>query len=227
MNAVFRRRLEMAVRVRDFLRAHKMDGVGDAEALTRLEEVITRAQALVAQQLAGVMVARSATAQRAEIRRVLEAKLLRYLEAAGAIAAHGNVELAVEFRFPRNVSHQAFLATARRMLEKATAVKDQLVKEGMSASLLDDLTAALAEFENTLEASRTGRREHVGASADLEAVSAEIIERVRLLDGLVRYRLGDNAELMGAWSSARNVLGPFRSKVPPAGEGPNAVKPAA
>lgn len=103
----------------------------------------------------------------------------------------------MEFRFPRNVSHQAFLATARRMLEKATTVKDQLVSEGMSASLLDDLTAALAEFENTLEAWRTGRREHVGASADLEAVSAEIIERVRLLDGLVRYRLGDNAELMG------------------------------
>jgi hypothetical protein len=107
-------------------------------------------------RLAGVMVARSATAQRAEIRRVLEANLLRYLEAAGAIAAHGNVELAVEFRFPRNVSHQAFLATARRMLEKATAVKDQLVKEGMSASLLEDLTAALAEFENTLEAFANG-----------------------------------------------------------------------
>ena len=79
------------------------------------------------------------------------------------------------------------------------------MNEGMSASLLDDLTAALAEFENTLEASRTGRREHVGASADLEAVSAEIIERVRLLDRLVRYRLGDNAELMGAWFSASPV----------------------
>jgi len=39
---------------------------------------------------------------------------------------------------------------------------------------------------------------------------------VRLLDGLVRYRFGDNAELMGAWASARNVEGPFRAKtVPP------------
>jgi len=33
-----------------------------------------------------------------------------------------------------------------------------------------------------------------------------------LLDGLVRYRFGDNAELMGAWASARNVHGPVRSK---------------
>ena len=39
-----------------------------------------------------------------------------------------------------------------------------------------------------------------------------------MLDGLVRYRFGGNAELMGAWASARNVEGPFRSKAePPAG----------
>ena len=59
---------------------------------------------------------------------------------------------------------------------------------------------------------RAERRDHVGASADLQAVTAEITEQVRLLDGLVRYRFGDNAELMGAWASARNVLGPFRPR---------------
>jgi hypothetical protein len=76
----------------------------------------------------------------------------------------------------------------------------------------------------------SGRREHVGASADLRAVATEIAEQVRLLDELVRYRFGDNAELMGAWASARNVEGPFRSKAEPevaGGEGPGVVKPAA
>jgi hypothetical protein len=43
-------------------------------------------------------------------------------------------------------------------------------------------------------------------------VAAEIAEQVRVLDGLVRYRFGENAELMGAWGSARNVLGPFKAK---------------
>jgi hypothetical protein len=33
-----------------------------------------------------------------------------------------------------------------------------------------------------------------------------------MLDGLVRYRFGENAELMGAWAGARNVLGPFKAK---------------
>ncbi len=81
----------------------------------------------------------------------------------------------------------------------------------------DDLSAALALFETKLEASRAGRREHVGASADLEA---EIAEQVKVLDGLVRFRFGENAELMGAWASARNVLGPFKPK---AGDQPKAT----
>jgi len=47
-----------------------------------------------------------------------------------------------------------------------------------------------------------------------------------LLDGLVRYRFGDNAELMGAWASARNGGGPFRSKAEPevSAEAPGDVK---
>ena len=53
--------------------------------------------------------------------------------------------------------------------------------------------------------------------------------RAQLHDGLVRYRFGENAELMGAWASARNVEGPFRSKAePPAGSvTPAIIKPAA
>jgi hypothetical protein len=61
-------------------------------------------------------------------------------------------------------------------------------------------------------------------------VATEIAEQVRLLDGLVRYRFGENAELMGSWASARNVLGPFRSKTEPdpdTGETPGAIEPAA
>jgi hypothetical protein len=235
MNAVLRRRLEMAARTRDFLRAHRTEVAGEATALARLEELLQRAEALAAQQRAGVVATRSATVQRVELRHELQ-KLLRFLVALGAVAAKENPDLAVQFRLPPfGASNQAFVTAARGMLDKATAQKDLLVSLGMSASLLDDLARALAEFEKTLEATRAGRRDHVGASADLDAVATEIVEQVRLLDGLVRYRFGDNAELMGAWISARNVLGPFRSRgesqagegETPAEAGPDAVAPAA
>src|SRR3989449_11644571 len=64
MNAVLRRRLERAARVRDFIRAHRTDGAGEGTALARLEELLQRAEALAAQQRAGVVAARSATMQR-------------------------------------------------------------------------------------------------------------------------------------------------------------------
>lgn len=196
MSGVFRKRLEMAVRVRDFLRFHKTDGVGEGLGLGRLEQLIERAQVLAAQQRA-------------------------------------------QFRLERGGSDQAFLTAARRMLEKATAQTGLLVKQGMPASLLDDLTAALGEFEKTLEASRAGRRRNVGPTRNLLAVTDQIVEQVRVLDGLVRYRFRDDAELMGAWTNARNlslrsgqaVLGPRVQSA--AGEGetpagrPDVVKPAA
>jgi hypothetical protein len=62
--------------------------------------------------------------------------------------------------------------------------------------------------------------------ADLRAVMAEISEQAKVLDGIVRYRFGDNAELMGAWASAHNVAGPFRSRPEPqvgGGETPKAA----
>ena len=90
--------------------------------------------------------------------------------------------------------------TVRGMLEKAIAQQEQLVKQGMPASLLDDLTAALGEFEKTLDASRAERREHVRVIDDLIAVADQLDEQIRVLDGLVRFRFKDDAEMMEAWA---------------------------
>lgn len=219
MRTDLRRRLEMAVRVRDFFRTHQMDGATKDGTVARLEQLVQRAELLTAQQRAGVVATRGAAEHRAEVRRALQSKLLRYLAAVGAAAAQENPELGAQFRIPKpRGSNQAFLTWARGMLDKATAQKDVLVKRGMSAKLLDDLAATLTEFEQTLEATRAARLDHVGATADLKAVLSEISQQVRVLDGLVRYRFGDSAEVMGAWISARNVVGPLRSdKNPEAG----------
>ena len=234
MQARLRRRLEMAVRVRDFLRAHQAVGVAEGAALARLEELVQRAEVLAAQQRAGIIATRAATEMRVAVRRALRSKLLLYLSAVGGLAASENAELGAQFRLPQGGSNQAFVTMARGMLDKATVHKDLLVKRGMSETLLTDLAAAIEGFDKTLEATRAGRSDHVGASADLRAVMAEVSVQVKVLDGVVRYRFSDNAELMGAWASAHNVVGPVRSRAEPqAGGGssttdaPGAVKSAA
>jgi len=49
----------------------------------------------------------------------------------------------------------------------------------------------------------------------MQGVAADISKQLRLLDKVVRYRFGDNAELMGEWESARNVAGSFPTKNEP------------
>src|SRR5258708_34326933 len=88
MNATLRRRLERATRVRDFLRAHKTEGA-EAAALTRLEELLTRADVLATQQRAGVVAARGSIEQRAEVRRALEGELVGGLGGGGAGGGRG------------------------------------------------------------------------------------------------------------------------------------------
>ncbi len=223
MNAALRRRFEMGARVRNFLREHPTEGA-EAAALTHLEQLLERGEKLAAQQSAGVIAARGSTAQRSRVRRALLHKLLMYLTGVGAVAAKENAALEAEFRMPPNgIAHQAFLTVARGMLEKAVEHKELLVKQGLSEGLFADLTAALEEFEQSLEATRSGRLAHVGASTDLQAVATEISEQVRLLEGLVRYRFGNAPELMGAWASARNVVSPVRTQEPPLPEGEEKV----
>src|SRR5216110_307892 len=120
VNAQLRRRLEMAERVREFLRAHKTDGVGEGLGLAKLEALLQRAEVLASQQREGVVAARSATTRRRKVRRALQSKLLLYLRAVGAVAAKETAELAEQFQVPpSNASHEALLTMARGMLEKA------------------------------------------------------------------------------------------------------------
>jgi hypothetical protein len=202
----------MAARVRDFLRAHRPEGE-EATALVRLEELVQRAEDLDLQQRAGIVATREASAKRARLRRALQSTLLRYLAGVGAAAPKENAALAVEFQLPRTrPTNLAFLTLARGMVDKATAQKELLMSRGMSATLLDDLAIAITAFEKTLEATRAGERDHVGATADLQAVGSAVSQHMRLLDGLVRYRFGQNPELMGAWASARGLGEPTRPK---------------
>ena len=80
MDALTRRRIEMAERVQAFFRTHPPEA-GDVAALTRFEEVVQRAERLAGQQRAGLVAARAATLQRATVRRTIQRKLLRDISA--------------------------------------------------------------------------------------------------------------------------------------------------
>ena len=225
MNIDVSRKLDMAGRVREFIRAHAASEAGYPPVLTRLDELLTRADQIVARQLEGRVAARGARAHRRAVRRLLHTQLVHYLVAVGSAAARNQDDLAERFKLPAtNSTNTTFLSSVKALLASAQAQQDLLVKAGMAPAALEELTRLVAEFEAASETARTARRDHIGARADLDLISAELSEQVKLLDGITRYRFGSDPEVMVEWKAARQVLGQRRNGEAPQ---PGDVKQAA
>src|SRR5690349_19460775 len=81
MNTAVRRKLDMAARVREFVRAHAATEPGYTPVVTRLDELLGQAEAILARQHQGIVAARGATAQRGDLRRTIHSQLVHYLVA--------------------------------------------------------------------------------------------------------------------------------------------------
>ncbi len=123
-----------------------------------------------------------------------------------------------------NGSHQAFLTRSRVAAATGATHQELLTRYGMPEGFLDELNAALDRYEQVLNQQHAGRAAHVGARAELEAVTSEIMLIVGQIDALNRFHFRKDAESLAAWKSARDVAWPLPEKsVPPTG----VEKPAA
>jgi hypothetical protein len=86
------------------------------------------------------------------------------------------------------------------------AEKEVLIKHGLSDKLLDDLAAAVAEFEGSITATNTSREDHIAAGAELQRVSEEVLQLVQMMDGINRYRFRNDPHLLVAREAAKHVV---------------------
>jgi hypothetical protein len=92
------------------------------------------------------------------------------------------------------------------------------------------MAQSLARFDEALAQAAEGRRMHVAAAVELEVVAGDVVQIVRVIDGLNRFRFSGDPDLFAAWRSASNVVGPSHPAAKPDSEAPpseGAVKPAA
>jgi hypothetical protein len=220
MDAKSRRRIEMGTRALDFSRAHPDPSPGYTAAVTRLEERLARAEQLAKQQRDGMLQVRASTARKVELRRTMRKAHLSHLAQVAKVAAREVPELAQKFVFkPGTTTYLAFRTAARGMAAEAQTQKDVLVKHGLAETVLDNLIQNLDQFDSAVENGAGGRQAHVGASAELMAVADEVVQIVRVMDGLNRYRFIGAPELLAGWESASNVLAAPKNGTPKAGPG--------
>jgi hypothetical protein len=206
VNIIVRNKLEMVTRVRTFSRAHPSTEPTYATVLGRLEERLAEGQAIATRQHEARVAARGARNNRRELRRIVHFQLLKYLVAVGSVAAHSRVELATQFRLPRvSANNQAFLTAVKALVAAAEQQREVLVAAGMAPALLEELHQKLAEFETAGEEARAKRLSHIGARADLDKIAGTLMEQVRVLDGINRWRFGKDPEVMAEWEAARHL----------------------
>jgi hypothetical protein len=231
MNAKTRRKIEMGARALDFSRGHPDGSPGYAAALTRLEDRLTRADQLATQQRDGILEVRTATARKRDLRRTMKRAHLGHLASVAEVASREVPELAQKFVLPRRANtYLAFRTAARGMEAEAASRKEVLVKHGLAETVLQSLVQALTEFDAVVEQGSQGRLAHVGASAELDTVADEVVQVVKVMDGLNRFRFANDPEALAAWESSSNAVGPMRQTVgksAPQDQAGGEIKPAA
>ncbi len=209
MTSMVRLILVMGARVNEFLIAFPDPNPGFQQAAQGLAERLARAEALASQQQKGKVSRRVTSGQRKALLRGLRTRVLRLLEGVARAAFKDEPDIIRRFRVPvHNGAQLDFLTAARAVLAEAEAAREVLLQHGLPATLLSELSAGLEAYDALVMEANAGVRASVGASADLEAVTAEIAAVVRHLDALNRYRYRDNPEQLAAWVSARHI--PYR-----------------
>ena len=222
MDARTRTILEMGRRALAFAEAHPEQSPADLPALSRLKEILARADVLIIQQRDGISEVRAATVEKREIRRRIRRTHLPHLSRVAEAAGIERPELAKKLALPSEaLPYLAFRSAVQGILTEAQNEKELLARYGMVEPAPSSLGEALGLFDRAVARGVTGRRAHVGARAELEAIADEVLQQVRQLDGLIRFRFANNPEGLATWRSASNIVGPPR---PPSGGAPSEAK---
>jgi murein DD-endopeptidase MepM/ murein hydrolase activator NlpD len=215
-----RSRLEMGVRALEFSRAHPDESAGYTAAVAELAALLTRSEQLTDQQRQGTSEVRSATERKRELRRSIRQGQLVHVARAAQRAAKEVPELTQKFALAREpIPYLTFRSLARTVAAEAQERKELLVKHGLVDRVLDGLNQSLDQFDQAMGQGAEGRRLHVAAAVELTVAGNEVVQIVRMIDGLNRVRFAGDPDLLAAWKAK-----PEAPEAPPAA---GAVKPAA
>jgi hypothetical protein len=213
MQARHRRKLDMGDRVRGFNAAHPSPDPAWVGLAQQLDERCARAAELAEVQAGRAAEARASTAHHMKLRRRLRTGLVRVLVKAGQTAAKTDPSLEQRFRPVRGgAASREFITAVRALVTAAREHGDALASHGAPPELIDRAAALLDQYVTATREGLTALNARVEAGAALKEVTAEVVGLVGRLDALNRDRFLDEPELLTAWASARNVLGPFRSQ---------------
>lgn len=216
MDGAINRRLNAGDGARRFNDAHPSDEPAWTAMAGQLEERLRRAEDVARSRVVFDGESRAGTASARKLRRQVARGLLRVLIRAGQAAARSEPALGPRFRpIPPGLSSRGFLAAAQGVVEAAREQLATLAPLGATQEVIDQTAALLEQFRAASERAAVARNARVQARAQLQVLAAEVMDLVLRLDAFYKHRFVDQPDTLQAWTSARNVVGPFRgAKIP-------------
>jgi hypothetical protein len=141
----------------------------------------------------------------------LRARLRQVNRTARALAVD-NPSIVELFRMTYNNNEQQMLATARAFLTNATPIAQLFIDYGMPAEFIDQLEAAIGNYEQAITQKNAALDKGLGATADIGATIRETLSAVRRLRGIVPNIFAANPQKLAEWKSASHVRVSSRTK---------------
>jgi hypothetical protein len=226
MRTAHRLKLDMSHRVAEFCDLHPDTAPAWTAAVADLKALLQRADSMAEAYQAAQLAVRAWVANKENLRATIMSEmedLLRIVD----VAALRQPDLAIRVTLPRaSGSHRGFVTAVRVALAEATSRKELLLTYGMREDALDRIAKFLDQYITAVNRKHDGITTHVGATAELDSVIAEVMQTIRHIDALNRARFRGQADLLSGWISARNVFWPHDAAPPPSVVKPH-IEPAA
>ncbi len=126
------------------------------------------------------------------------------------------------FRMPPSNGDEALINSARAFVEAATPFKSEFIGREMPPTFLEDLTAAIERFEQSVSGYNVQRSNKSAATASLKNSLSQVKTLRRELDPIVRNKFRNDPAMLAAWESASHLE---RAPKKAAGDGKPVAKP--
>lgn len=205
-----------------------LDAVNSSGARKTLDDVATQLATHAVDQVGGHRTSQAETAKQRKLRLALRFNQMR------AIAEIARQKLSEQPEFtklslpPSGFKGAKLTAAARDMANAAEKYSDVFLQAGLAADFVAQLRAATDQLEQSLGVRRESRGQRAGATTGLRAQTTQARKAMRVIDSLVRPKLGTNEQLLREWEVASHIQRARKSvSKPSTDQAPAASTPAA
>lgn len=207
MNDQAIRDYQMFVRSRDFVSENLSDFPAQSlgrQRFNALEAEIAILEEQGAAEESGANATRIHTQSKRETKKRLRGLMEMISRTARRMAENGQ-EVTSSFRIPQSNGEQALVNAARAMAADAVPMKNQFIKWELPETFLEDLNAAIEDFEEHVNKKNTSAARRTEANAAIGGARRRGKEAVRGLNQIIINKYKNNPAKLAAWERASHI----------------------